>query len=861
MDRDRLVKRLMNTFLQEMEEHLRSINQDLLDLEKLPPGEDRSTRLQSLFRSAHSLKGAARSVNATLIEEACHAAEEILAAARAGTTPLDAERIALLFEATDAIEEAGMRLREQHDLSDSPLAELLPRLHAVIGGNSGARSASTAVIAAPLPQPRPTVPTPSGASSSPVSSSSQVISSPQAIESSQAMPSSQVLQPSQPSESPAARTLPSDAPIAAAEAPAPAVAAATVPSSSPTKPAAPPAVVPPTGPTSVPHAESPATIASMVRVLPEKLDALLAQSGELLVARRRVRGRIDDLIQLRETLRGWRSEWRSIERLLGRRGECLIWGFPAGETNGSSMTSASSVAFQTSASSALLTGPAYKALTNVGQRLRNLERQLETLTAELLYDCRALDQVASNVDEQVRRVRMIPFAEACAGLDRLVRDVARTLGKEVELVLHGGEVELDRSILERLKDPLRHLIRNAVDHGAWTPSEAARLGRSPITRIEVTAALHGDHVEVHVRDNGRGIHLETLRQIARQRQLPEPADERDLTRLIFLPGFSTAEKVTNVSGRGVGLDVVKSVVESMHGSIGVTSQPNQGTHFLIRVPLTLTTQRVVLIGVSGQTYAVPVVSVVRLMRIEPEQWRTVARRPMLAVDGQPVPVVSLAETLGLNAGPPQPSMPHLALILTTGNRRIAFVVDAFLAEQEIVVKGLGHRLKRLKHLSGASILASGEVVLVLNASGLMDSVLTAPPRVALPTRETQLLKPRKRILLAEDSFTTRTLEKSILEASGYEVLDAPDGQTAWQLLQQKGADLVVSDVDMPLMNGFELTETIRNSSSYRHLPVILLTARENDRDKAHGLAVGANAYLGKSGFDQSQLLQVIGQFL
>jgi two-component system chemotaxis sensor kinase CheA len=374
--------------------------------------------------------------------------------------------------------------------------------------------------------------------------------------------------------------------------------------------------------------------------------------------------------------------------------------------------------------------------------------------------------------------------------------------------------------------------------------------------------LRGAQVEVAVADDGRGLDLDALRRQVRQRGLPEPADDRELARLVFLPGLSTARLITDVSGRGVGLDVVKSRVESLHGTVELSFTAGRGTHFTLAVPLTLTTLRALLVRAGGQTFAFVGTNVLKLVRVAAGDLRPIEGRDMLSLGGKPLPVASLADTLGLPARAAGVPGKALALVVAAGEKRMAFVADEFLAEQEVVVKKLGARIRRVPHVSGATILPSGQIALVLNAANLVRSALAQGPARALAgARDAAAPKAKKRLLLAEDSVTTRTLEKSILEAAGYEVTAVPDGAAAWQFLQERGADLLVSDVEMPRMDGFQLTEAVRGSKRFPDLPVVLVTARQTEADKARGIAVGANAYLTKSAFDQKNLLETIAQLL
>lgn len=770
MDKQKLIQKLMATFLEELEEHVGSLNRDLLGLEKEP--DRRAELLKTLFRTAHSLKGAARSVNVGVIEAACHRLEEILGAAQEGQVTLEPGLFGLLFATADALEEAGMRLREQQDLTDAPLAALLPRLEAAAPLGPGVRPAPAERERSPRPEPAP-----------PPRKSPPV------------------------TPEPARET----APVAVLAPPKPADAAP-----------------------------------GSLRVSSEKLDTLLARIGELLVARRRVEARLDDLHGVRDFVEHWLTQWQRVEKTAlkvlqedgnGRK-----------HSNGSQRD----------------TQQAFSVLRQTGDHLRRLHKDLERLAIRMQGDNRLLEQTTVPLDDEVRRVRMFPFADACAGLERMVRDLAQAAGKEVALRLEGGNVELDRAILEGLKDPLRHLVRNAVDHGVETPATRRQAGKAGPGVITVAAALRGSQVEVTVGDDGAGLDLEALRHQALRRRLPEPANDHDLANLVFLPGFSTAPIISDVSGRGVGLDVVKSRVESLHGTVELTFEPGKGTHFTLTVPLTLTTLRAVLVRAGSETYAFAGTNVNKLVRAGSADLRKVAGRDMLALGAAPLPIADLADVLAPRG--PKPARPEgkfPVLVVSAGEKQMAFAVDEFVAEQDIVIKSLGARIRQAPLVAGATLLPSGRIALVLNAANLVRSALRrAPaPHAVEPSAPAPTQTARKRLLIVEDSVTTRALEKSILEAVGYDVATAVDGQAAWDYLQDNETDLVVSDVDMPNMDGFALTAALRASNRCAALPIVLVTARETEQDKARGIEVGADAYLVKSAFDQRNLLETIAQLL
>ena len=718
----------MSTFVEEVAEHVRSFNADLLALESGLG--DRASLLQSLFRTAHNLKGAARAVDVGLVESVCHGMEDILARARDGEWPLEPATFERLFATTDALQDAGRRLKDKQSLAGSPLAALA----------SGR--------AAPKPSP--------GARPVPVS--------------------------------PSARLPPVT--MAATQAP-------------------------------VDRRD-----AHSLRVDASKLDNVLARSGELLLSVRQAERRHDEWMSVEDVTSGLVADFRRVQALVSS-------GAPP----------------KTRA-----------ALQQVGARIEKLRDGVERVVADAAIGGRALVRTAGDLDTDVRSLRMVPFAEATQGLDRVVRDLALAAGKAVVFKLIGADIELDRAVAEQLKDPLIHLVRNAVDHGIETPLERAGAGKPPVAVITLSAALKGAQVEIGISDDGRGIDRERLREEARARGLPEFTDDRDLLALVFHHGLSTARALTDVSGRGVGLDVVKSQVNALHGTVGLESVASLGTTFSLTVPLTVTLIRVLLVQAAGRTFALATTQVMSLRRLAAGEGRSVGGREMLATPHGLLPLVSLAEALGLPAPRRDRGQGGFVALVEAGTSRLAFVVDELLSERDIVVTGLGCRLRRVPNIAGCALLEDGGIALILSAAELAESALGTPGRrLLVPAAAPETA--RRRLLVADDSVTTRSLEKAILEEAGYEVRLAADGHQAWRILQDEPIDLVVADVEMPGMDGFTLTETMRHSLALRRIPVVLVTSLGTDEDRARGLDAGADAYIVKSGFDRTGLLEVVGQLL
>ncbi|HVY62561.1 MAG TPA: response regulator, partial [Planctomycetota bacterium] len=483
--------------------------------------------------------------------------------------------------------------------------------------------------------------------------------------------------------------------------------------------------------------------------------------------------------------------------------------------------------------------------------------------ATLKDDRRAIGRAAAEMDEAVRRARLLPFAEACEALDRSAREVARERGKEIELAVEGASIEIDRSILEGLKDPLVCLVRNAADHGIEAPDARRRAGKAGRGRIVVAAAVRGARIEVSVGDDGAGIDLGAVRETARRRGLPEPRDERECVRLLFEPGFSTAATVTEISGRGVGLDIVKSRVEAMRGSVDVHFEAGRGMRIALSLPATLTTMRAVLVSAGGETFAVPGATVERIVRLAPAEVKMAGGREVVPLgDGPPVPVASMARLLSLpERGGARSAAGKVVALLVQAGGRAALSVDDVLAEREVLVKPLGPRMRRLRGFAGATILETGRISLILGAAELVRTALERPGEPVLTVAPDAPAAKRRRILLCDDSATTRSLERAILEAAGYDVVAAVDGEEGWRILQEREADLVVSDVDMPRMNGIALCKAIRGSRRFRDLPVVLVTSLDSEQDRARGGEAGADAYIVKSGFDQRDLVRTVASLL
>ncbi|MEI7879473.1 MAG: response regulator [bacterium] len=477
-------------------------------------------------------------------------------------------------------------------------------------------------------------------------------------------------------------------------------------------------------------------------------------------------------------------------------------------------------------------------------------------------DAHAVSLLVDNLLGQSKRLLMLPFNTLLGMLPRLVRDLCRDQGKDAEIVIRGGDIEIDKRILQELKDAVIHLIRNCVDHGIETVAvreQKNKPGRGTIT-VEILP-LDAGKVELVIRDDGAGIDVEAVKKAAVKLGVISAASAAHLSRdmalsLIFQSSVSTSKAVTAVSGRGLGMAIVKERVEALGGRVTVETSPTTGSTFRITLPLTLTTFRGTFVDAAGQWFILPSASVDRVARVRRDQITIVDSREELSLDGHTFGFVGLADILGLPlpGRPATASKPLVSIgIVGVGDKRIALGFDEVLNEQEVLVKSFMKPLSRVRNVAGATVLASGRLVPILNVADLLKSAaaLTSTPAAHPLERQTA------RLLVVEDSIISRMLFKSILESAGYGVKTAVDGEGAWEAMEKEHFDAVVSDIDMPRLNGLELTYRIRHDKRFGATPVILVTALSSPEDRTRGFEVGADAYIVKSSFEQSDLLNVL----
>lgn len=585
-----------------------------------------------------------------------------------------------------------------------------------------------------------------------------------------------------------------------------------------------------------------------VRVATSKLDALMGQVGELMVATSGTSRRAKEVAGLHEDVLAWERRWREARP----RYRKLMANLSEANGNGVLLSSASAKELRDLLSF----------VHDSDSHEQAIARGLTELRRAVGSDIRRVSQVVTALQDEVRRTRMLPISSVFSTFPRVVRDIARTLNKEVTLEVDGGEIEVDRSVLENLKDPINHLLRNAIDHGLEDPEARVRSGKPRRGRIRMRATQKGDAIEVEIADDGAGLDIRRIKTIAvKKGVVPDDAAEamsdQEAVELIFRSGFSTSPLITDVSGRGVGLDVVRDSVERINGLIEVSSEPGAGSSFMITVPLSIATTQCLIVRAGDGHFALPVTNVARIQRVDPEIVGRAEGRDAIVVDDRPIPLVRLADVLGVGGGEPQGDRMQ-ALVVGSAEKRTAFVVDGFEGAQEVVIKALPEPLRRVRFAAGATITGSGDVVVILNVGDLTRAVEGGVVSgVERHGAHTKVAAERSVVLIADDSIVTRTLEKNILEAAGYDVRVASDGIEAWNVLESMGADVLVSDIEMPQLDGFSLTEKVRADERFATLPVVLVTSLDSRQHRERGIAVGADAHIVKQSFNQDRLLDTI----
>ncbi|QGG47814.1 hybrid sensor histidine kinase/response regulator [Heliorestis convoluta] len=562
-----------------------------------------------------------------------------------------------------------------------------------------------------------------------------------------------------------------------------------------------------------------------IRVATAKLDGLLQQSGELTVSQVRLKEHIGYL----ELINGQVEDWLNQRKYY--------------------------------------TSPK-KELKQLKKNMAYLSQELNRVYKLLDNDCERLHWIANQMSDEIGTIRLIPLSFLFKQYHRLVRDLATSQQKKIRLTIEGEDILVDKYILEQLRDPLVHLVRNAIDHGIERSDLRLERGKDEYATLRIKAMQTSTHVLLQVQDDGNGINLEMIKAKALalslyQREELEAMSTQQLQMLIFESGFSTRTNVSALSGRGIGLDVVKSRIESLKGSIHLQSQIGEGTLIQLRMPVSLITTSIIVVQAGAYNYGIPSEEVKGLRFFRSDEVFYTEGREAIMYQGEPVSIQSLLELLEL-ADEQQVRQENQekkgAIIISNGEEKAAFVVDAFITESQVIVKPFCSLLKRIRNVMGVTVLGTGTICTVLNPYDLVKAVQKERVKT-FSLRQAPVEKKKTSVLLVEDSITTRVQVKRILESQDFVVTTAVDGAEAWQLLQDHPFHAVVTDVEMPNMDGFTLTEKIRQSPNLKQLPIILLTSLMKESEKKRGVAAGADAYLVKSSFEQEVLINTLHRLL
>jgi two-component system chemotaxis sensor kinase CheA len=505
-----------------------------------------------------------------------------------------------------------------------------------------------------------------------------------------------------------------------------------------------------------------------------------------------------------------------------------------------------------------LVGEAAAAHLSIGHMLGvELSRDPDTVG-----EYRDLTRILNQLQDVTMRTRMVPVGALSPSLRRAVREVARTLGKDVKWEVRGEDSEIDRGVLDKLVDPLLHLVRNAVVHGVETPEERLAAGKPAQAVIRLHAGQLGSEMVIAITDDGAGIDVAEVRAAAERRGIDVSGlDEAASLYLIFRAGVSTAEVLTEESGRGVGLDVVIEALAHIRGRVELSTELGRGSEFRIIVPITLTIVPCLIVTACGQSFAVPMAAVTRVLKPQLATLPAGGRSHTL-IDGRGMPVTDLGGLLGLPGGSTGPSV-----VLGTTGATHAFLVESLVGQRDVVVRGLGGLIPRMDCVAGGSVEPDGSILFVLDVPALIQLARASLPASGAPVPgvttglRPSVAAPRASLLVVDDALTLRELQRAILERAGYEVRTANDGLEAMALLNQQRSDLVLTDIEMPNLDGFGLTARIRGEPGLANIPVLMITSRSSEEDRRRGLEAGADGYIVKSEFDEGRLLSAVSRLL
>jgi len=594
------------------------------------------------------------------------------------------------------------------------------------------------------------------------------------------------------------------------------------------------------------------TTIKTIRVDTQKLDYLVNQVGELIIAKIKSKEHLAEIEKITRYIEDWYREWGKAKKLIK-----YIDKKPA---KTSDMPSGVSVYSQNK--------NIFTFFEESSLKITTFMNKMNILYKTIQEDETRLNLIVNELEEGIKSVRVLPLATIFHMFPRMVRDISREKNKEIEFIVLGSETSVDKKILEEIKSPLIHIIRNAIDHGVEGPEERLKSGKSAIGRISLSASHLENSVLIEISDDGKGIDLEAIKNKVLQKGLLTPAElqsmnDDQIMNIIFWPGFSTGDVITDISGRGIGLDIVYTKITQLSGKVNIKSIMGQGCTVSIQLPVTMATVKSFLVKINQQTFAIPTNAIKKTLLINHAEIIYKEGKETIIVDNKIVPICRLSRILEMNTILKKEEK-MVIIVVEAEDVQVGFIVEKLLGDQEILHKNLTSPLLRVRNVAGVTTLGSGELCLILNVNDIVKSayyIFGMSKKELIINRESSTSLVQRNILVVDDSVTTRILERNILRTAGYNVTVAINGLDALTKLYSQEFDLIVTDVEMPEINGFELTERIRNDERFKNIPIILLTSLASDADKKRGINLGADTYITKGYFDQEELLSTIRKLL
>jgi two-component system chemotaxis sensor kinase CheA len=752
-------KELRELFQVECEEHFTVLEKGFLDLEENP---NQPELLHSVFREAHSLKGASRMLGLSDIETISHLLEDELGKASKGIAPITSDRIDVFYFATDALKKL-VKEAVQGEKSDANVIKVVEVLK--------------------------------GTSSLPTKKKAHQVEEPEVK----------------------ATVAPKQAKPVEEETSTPTQVSTFLKKPSTSLPPAP--------------AKTEKYKIDTMRVEPAKLDILMSLIGELTVSKNRIMRRvkeIEDIFYIYEELDKTHNDIKNIIKSIPDHKHHLE-----------------------------------DRLNSSRDRIKSIGVLLQTLKIRSNSDSTKLESLSNKLEEGIQNIRLLPLSNVFQLFNRTVRDLGRETEKEIQFIVEGGETTADKGIIEELKDPLMHLIRNCIDHGIEPPEERKAIGKHPTASLSLIGKTVQNSIQIQVGDDGRGLSKEKLKDKAVEKglytyeELNEFSDEK-IYQIIFLPGFSTKSEVTDLSGRGVGMDVVKNFVDQMKGSISIDSTLGKGTTFTLHLPIRFSTTHVLLCDSGGVKIAIPAENVVQSSFIRKEDIFLLQGKSNYSLGGDPVSIFYLEHLLFGHNSLPNSSESLSCVFIKDNDNVLGIIVDEILDKQEVILKPFSGIIRRVRNVSGTTLLESGDICSVLNIQDIFRSANKHDQYRITTEMERKETPP---VLVVEDSHTTRAQISRILESGGFKVTQAINGKEAMEKLNQGKFKIILSDIEMPEMDGLTFTKELRKMENWKKVPIVLLSSLSSPQSIQAGMDAGATAYMVKSNFEQSEFLATIERLL